>query len=75
MPELIRHHTPEGVRYGVVVHLGRKWMKVWYVAFPRATRMRVDEQRWMRPVGTLSPKQRKRFNQSVRRVGGKRGAI
>jgi len=73
--ELIRHHTTEGVRYGVVTYRGRKWMKVWYVAFPRATRLRVEEERWMQPAGTLSPKQKRRFNQSVRRMGGKRGAI
>ncbi|MGD9168476.1 MAG: hypothetical protein PVI97_00265 [Candidatus Thiodiazotropha sp.] len=73
--DLIRHRTEEGTRYGVVTYRGRKWMKVHYVAHAAPRRMLVTEERYINVVGPLQPKQRRRFNQSVVRAGGKRGAI
>lgn len=75
MPDLIRHHTVEGYRHGVVTHRGRKWMKVHYVAAARPTRMKLEEERHMQTVCTLNTTQCRRFNKSVVVHGGKRGAI
>lgn len=73
--QLIRHHTDHGVRYGIVTHRGRKWMKFHYVASQRPARLPLSEERYMQEVGELTKKQRTRFNRSVVRFGGKRGAI
>lgn len=75
MTELIRHHTPDGYRCGIITQRGRKWMRVHYVADAKPTRLPLTEERYMRPLGDLTPKQRRRFNQSVRNHGGMRGAV
>ena len=75
MIELIRHHTIEGYRCGVITMKGRKWLRVHYVGAARPTRMRLDEQRHMTTVCTLTAKQRRRFNKAAVIHGGKRGAI
>ena len=75
MHTLIQHHTTHGVRYGVVIKRGRKWMTVWYVGYPRPTKLSLLEERYMTEKGKLTNRQRARFNQSVRRAGGKRGAL
>jgi len=75
MTELVRHHSNEGYRAGVIVYLGRIWMKIHYVANATPTRMKRTEERHMSVIGEVTPKQRRIFNKSVVTHGGKRGAI
>ena len=63
---LIRHHTVNGVLHGRITYRGRKWMKIHYVAHPRATTLRIaKEERFMEEMGPMTVKQYRRFNQSI----------
>jgi hypothetical protein len=73
--QLIRHHTPEGYRCGVVVKEGRKWIHFHYVADPRPRRLPKSEARYFTQLGDVTPKQRRQFNKAARAFGGKRGSI
>lgn len=73
--DIVRHATNEGVRHGVILSRGRKWMKIHYVAHATATKLPLEEERFMRVVGPMTSKQKTRFNKSVVAHGGKRGTI
>ena len=73
--QLIRTHIDGAYRVGVVIKEGPKWIHFHYVGAPRPTKLRKDAARYFTELGEITPKQRRRFNQSVVRFGGKRGAI
>ena len=75
MPELIRHRTENGYRYGVITGRRGKRLRIHYVAHATPTWVPVTEERHFEVWGDMTPKQVRRFNQSVRRAGGKRGTL
>jgi hypothetical protein len=73
--QLIRTHIDGAYRVGVVTKEGRKWIHFHYVGAPRPVRIPKAAARYFKPMGEVTPKQRRTFNQSAVRFGGKRGAI
>lgn len=74
--QLIRTHIDGAYRVGVVTKEGRKWIHFHYVGAPRPRKIRKDQARYFTVLQEeITPKQRRRFNQSAVRFGGKRGAI
>lgn len=73
--ELYRTYIDGAFRAGVVFKRGRKWLHFWYVGAPRPRKLHLAEERYLRPLGKMTQKQRKRFNESVRTFGGPRVAL